>query len=111
MWFGSFLVSELATVLSSDLQPQVKNKRLRLAGASHSSRKAIRSWALDVDSRVRVLDENSLFIIWDKAEPLAAGAVRANGESWENKSANGKAHPDGNVKAAHSDDKPTIVPT
>ena len=88
-----------------DLERQLKNRRVDKPAGSQPQEasgfnKAMRSWAVDVDNRLRVLEGNlySTFL-WDATELLAAAALQANDRYWENKAAKGKAHQDGSVKA------------
>ena len=75
----------MAMSLVLDLERQLKNRRVnKPAQGASDFNKAMRSWAVDVDNRLRVLEGNlySLFL-WDATEPLAAAALQANDRYWE----------------------------
>ena len=88
-----------------DLERQLKNRRVDKLGdiqpqEASDFNKAMRTWTVDVDNRLRVFEGNlySTFL-WDATEPLAAAALQANDKYCENKPAKGKARKDGSVKA------------
>ena len=59
MWFGTNLVTHVAMALFSALERQLRRVAASGAGPNRNTtdiNKAINRWALDVDSRVRILD-------------------------------------------------------